>query len=536
MLHEPGGLPAHKAVGLTIEEAKMEILGSHGRSAHRWRIALIPVILVQLGWFLVVARHRLIDGDEGFYLMASKSIWEGKMPYRDFFFTQMPLLPLVYGLWFQIAGTTWIAARVLSALFTTILGTVMYVHVSKETGKWAAGLVTVVLFVSSTHVFAWMPIVKTYALSTLLLFLAYMTIARYSSTGSQRAFGLAGLLLGLSADVRLYFAGLFPVLILWILTAPEIRARWRAAAGFVAGFALAVLPNIYFFALDPDAYVFDNLGFHAVRSGAGFIGDLSGKLGTLYWLFGSRGSGNGVQFGILCIVCGLRFLFRYAASSRLATFSAVTMILISLLPTPSFTQYFCVSVPFLIVATVCSVCSLLERPLKGVYTPLVLAGASVLLLAFVATSITDVKRFLSNGEEVIGVPQPKLAANYKLDSVIAMSHKLDEYASPGEPVMSLWPGYLVQSKARPLPGFENNTARELMRTIGPERMSRYHIVPQSRIEAQLRAHIPRLVVVGNQESMNAEFDSASYEKMLLESGYRREYLLGNASLWIVRRP
>ena len=503
----------------------MEILGSPGPSAHKWRMALIPVVLVQLGWFLVVARHRLIDGDEGFYLMASKLIWQGQMPYRDFFFTQMPLLPVMYGLWFQIAGTSWIAARALSAFFTTILGTVMYVHVSKETGKWAAGVIAVLLLVSSTHVFAWMTIVKTYALSTLLLFLAYITITRHRSTGSQRAFGIAGLLLGLSADVRLYFAGLFPVLILWILTAPEIRARRRALVGFAAGFALAVLPNIYFFALDPSAYVFDNLGFRAASSGGGFIGDFSDKLDTLYWLFRTRGSGNGAQFGILCFLCGLGFLFRRPASARLATYIAVTLISISLLPAPSLTQYFCVAVPFLIVVAV--------EPLNGIRTPLAVAGASVLLLVFVAASIKDVQRFLSSGEDVIGVSRPRLAVNFRLDSVVAMSHRLDECASPGEPVMSLWPGYLVQSKTQPLPGFENNTARELTRTISSERMFRYHIVSPSRIEALLRAHIPRLVVVGNQESMSSEFDTASYERMLLESGYRRDYQLGTASLWIV---
>jgi hypothetical protein len=495
-------------------------------------MALMAVILVQLGWFLAIGRHRLIDGDEGFYLMASKLMWEGKMPYHDFFFTQMPLLPAVYGLWFQIAGTSWMAARALSALFTTTLGTAMYLHVSKETGRRAAG-VAAALFASSTQVFAWMPIAKTYALSTLLLFLAYITIARYSATGSHRTFWLAGVWLGLSADVRLYFAGLLPVLILWIATAPEIRARRRAAAGLAAGFALAVLPNIYFLALDPRAYVFDNLGYHAVRTGAGLIGDLGDKLETLYWLFAAHGGENGVQFGILCLVCVLRFVFRYTASARLATYIAVTMILISLLPAPSYTQYFSVTIPFLIVATVCSVFSLMEKPPKGIGTRLVLAGASVLLAAFVGTAIPDVTRFVSSGEDVVGVWRPELAVNYKLDSVIAMSHKLDEYASPGEPVMSLWPGYLVQSKAQPLPGFENNTARELMGRLSGEQMSRYHIVSQSQIGEQIRAHIPRLVMVGNQESMDEDFDAASYEKILLESGYRREYLQGDASLWII---
>ena len=205
--------------------------------------------------------------------MASRLVFEHKVPYRDFFFTQMPLLPYVYGLWMQVAGTTWIAARALSAFFTMLLGAAMYVHVCKETGRWTAGLVAVVLFVSSTYVFGWFPAVKTYALSSLLLFGAYAGIAGYSSRYPRMVFALGGLLLGLSVDARLYFAGLLPLLILWVFTSPEVRERRAALLWLLGGFALAVLPNLYLFALAPDAYVFGNIGLHSVRSGEGLIGD-----------------------------------------------------------------------------------------------------------------------------------------------------------------------------------------------------------------------------------------------------------------------
>jgi hypothetical protein len=46
--------------------------------------------------YFTASRLRLFDGDEGFYLLAAKSVWHGRVLYRDFFFTQMPLSPYLY--------------------------------------------------------------------------------------------------------------------------------------------------------------------------------------------------------------------------------------------------------------------------------------------------------------------------------------------------------------------------------------------------------------------------------------------------------
>ena len=37
-----------------------------------------------------------LNQDEGWYLYAANLVAEGKVPYRDFFYTQGPLLPFVY--------------------------------------------------------------------------------------------------------------------------------------------------------------------------------------------------------------------------------------------------------------------------------------------------------------------------------------------------------------------------------------------------------------------------------------------------------
>lgn len=44
---------------------------------------------VQLVVFSLIAAFRLVDGDEGYYLIASMRVLEGAVPYRDFFYPQM---------------------------------------------------------------------------------------------------------------------------------------------------------------------------------------------------------------------------------------------------------------------------------------------------------------------------------------------------------------------------------------------------------------------------------------------------------------
>ena len=72
---------------------------------------------------LVIAVANIVLGnlnlDEGWYLQAAANKAVGKMPYRDFFFTQAPLLPDVYGLLLPL----WAPAGVLGGrIVTAVIG------------------------------------------------------------------------------------------------------------------------------------------------------------------------------------------------------------------------------------------------------------------------------------------------------------------------------------------------------------------------------------------------------------------------------
>jgi hypothetical protein len=493
---------------------------------------LVPVLLLQLAVFLPVARYRLIDGDEGFYLMASRLVFEHRVPYRDFFFTQMPLLPYIYGLWMRAIGTSWVSARMLSGLLTALLGTLLYAQVRMETRKWSAGLFAVALFASSTLILAWFTIAKTFALSGLFVFCSCICLTRLPGAFPRATFLASGFLLGLAADVRLFLAGLIPIFFVWAYRDSRIRARGTELFCFLAGFAIAVVPNLYFLVLDPQAFLFGNLGWHEIRSNAGFVGNFGQKLLTLVELFSSGGSG--LEFTLL--ITSLILTTRMGVSrpaTRLALQLMLGLGLLSLLPTPTYIQYFCLCVPFLITAAVSSISDFLDSDKRDEKWRLVTVGCAGLVVLFFGSSIWDCRRYVITGERVNGIHGTERAINFRIDTVCDVSRGIDALAYDGERVMSLWPGYIFQSKTVPFPGLENNTGRERADALSPTQLSRYHILSRDEVDAQLRARLTRLFVLGNQESMHV--DAAPYEKMLVQYGYTRVRAIGDTSIWTTQR-
>ena len=55
------------------------------------------LVLLLSVWAAVVfnAWGRELNADEGFYLAASKATLQGELPYRDYAYTMMPLLPIL---------------------------------------------------------------------------------------------------------------------------------------------------------------------------------------------------------------------------------------------------------------------------------------------------------------------------------------------------------------------------------------------------------------------------------------------------------
>jgi Dolichyl-phosphate-mannose-protein mannosyltransferase len=494
------------------------------------KLLLIPLGSFLLVLFLALTRYRFIDADEGFYLLASRLVLLHKIPYLDFFYTQMPLLPYVYGSWMHFFGESWLTGRALSACLTATLGMLLYAHICTQTGKWAAGVIAALLFSCTTLIFAWLPIVKTFALSSVLLFACYMVASRFTAFSSKWSFGFSGFLLGLSIETRLYFAVLAPVLLLWIYRNVELRKKWTALLVFLGGLLIATVPSFYLLAIDPNAYLFNNVGYHAIRSDSGLIGGIGQKLAVVIEALITGPHGNGLQLGLLFLVSlSLVQKKRLAGPARLAFELAIVLAVVCLLPTPAYVQYFCVVVPFLLVATVCPLTSVLADPNGKRSTLLKTAICGASLSIYFAMVIGDYRKYFITGEGLNGIYFKKDPANWTLPAVRAVSGAVDEFANSGESVMSFWPGYIFESKAIPYPRFENDAGRTISATLTDSQLTKYHLVSRSIIEAEIAGRKPRIVVVGNQEYWHEH--QQPYVEALERSGYVVARIVGGASIY-----
>src|SRR2546429_6023532 len=213
-----------------------------------WLAVLLAAVFVPMSLF------GLVDGDEGTYLLVSRLVIEGQLPYHDFYYPQMFLLPYVYGGWMKLVGYSWYGARLLSAVFSIALGLLVYRQAARLAGARAWGVLAVVLFTFSSLAFGWYPLIKTFVFPSLLLFAAYAVL----SSASRWRWVASGALIGLATDCRVYLIAVVPAFILELyLTEEDPNRRLMQFARFAIGLALALLPNELFLLIDPRTFVLD---------------------------------------------------------------------------------------------------------------------------------------------------------------------------------------------------------------------------------------------------------------------------------------
>jgi hypothetical protein len=331
-------------------------------------------------------------------------------------------------------------------------------------------------------------------------------------------------------DTRSYVVGLLPILLWWIFRDPETRNGISRIRWFLGGFTVGILPCLYLLISSPDRFLFNNLGYHAIRSDSGLIGAWSKKLNIAFKvLFGTED--NGGQFSILsalsfAVILALRMR---RSAALLAFLIAFVLGFISIFPTPTYVQYFCLCVPFLIVAAVCGtsdyVASLRAPRPRWIA---VLAGVGV--LAFVASSGPSFWRHLVTGGGVIGIEGTYDAPNWTLDKVSAVSKAIDQLAAPNEEIASFWPGYIFASKANPYPGFENDSGWITTNKLRVDQRAKYHISASTDIVEGFASHTPRIAVLGNQA--NEASRVSEWARILRTNGYAAVRTIGDTSIFV----
>ena len=118
-----------------------------------------------------------VNQDEGWYLYAARLVGEGKVPYRDFFFTQGPVLPYIYSV-MPVHGL--LSGRIVTLAFSafSVLVAIAFARrlVSKESRNAVSIAVFAMLACNLYHMY-FTSIPKTYALGTLFVMSGFLLLS-----------------------------------------------------------------------------------------------------------------------------------------------------------------------------------------------------------------------------------------------------------------------------------------------------------------------------------------------------------------------
>lgn len=226
--------------------------------------------------FVVLAAFAVwfggLNQDEGWYLYAAQLVGEGKMLYRDFAFTQGPLLPKFYSsfAWVWANGRGLLGARIFTmglGLVGVLLAAGLARRLADRRSAIAACLVAFLLLGCNLYHLYYTAIPKTYALAQLWVMIGFFLLAA-GLIGQRRAFLIgAGLALGFAAGTRLSLGILLVVCGVGLLV--QFKRQGGSFLWFGLGGALALALVYGPFLLDAGARggLFAAQRYHLARGG-----------------------------------------------------------------------------------------------------------------------------------------------------------------------------------------------------------------------------------------------------------------------------
>jgi hypothetical protein len=210
-----------------------------------------------------------LNQDEGWYLYAANLVADGQMPYRDFFYTQAPLMPIVYSA-FAWIWDAWglLGARVFT-LAIGLSGIVFLVALARRLAsperRTLVTLLAAILLCGNIYHLYFLAIPKTYALASFFVAMGFYLLSFEGALLSAAS----GVCIAFAFATRISMVALLPIVAMGLLLcrAESARARldwlWFGLGATVAA-AIVFGPFLHGTALSG---LLAAQGYHASRGG-----------------------------------------------------------------------------------------------------------------------------------------------------------------------------------------------------------------------------------------------------------------------------
>ncbi len=220
-----------------------------------------------------------LNQDEGWYLYTARLLAGGQVPYRDFAYTQGPVMAGVYALVDPLVARFGLLA---GRIFTGLLGLGAISAGAALAGRlapagWKPFAIISCVFLTGINVYQgyYFTVVKTYSLAALFLMTGLLFFVRAARTGGIGAAIGAGLLLALASGVRISTGiVLVPCGLYLVFTYKRLgHAAWLSFG--LAGILTLVGLFLPFYLVAHEGWLFGMFEYHSQRQAAE---------GLMHWL------------------------------------------------------------------------------------------------------------------------------------------------------------------------------------------------------------------------------------------------------------
>lgn len=233
---------------------------SRGRAIAFWLIgAVVACTYTMVAVFHV--KFGAMNVDEGFYAAATRAAWQGEMPYRDFGFTQPPLVAYANAPLLAATGFGLFQQRAVNGLWAALAVSLSAWLVFRRGGR-ASALLLIALFALAPPWMYFIHLGKTYAVTSFIA-IAATAIFLLAPSGPKKICALSALA-AIGIGCRLPAAPFFGIL--WLANLfeagrPHLRQIGLAVAALAISAAIVFLP---FYLVAPERFVFWVFDFHRI--------------------------------------------------------------------------------------------------------------------------------------------------------------------------------------------------------------------------------------------------------------------------------
>lgn len=467
-------------------------------------IYILPVFY----FFRWLGSERLIARDEGFYTIAARLLTEGHTAYTDFFFPQGTVSITFLAYFFKFYGPTWDTARFYAAFFSTATAACLWFYATRHFGR-ATGVFCAALFTTCTIIIVWLPTAQTYPIAAFFMLFACVLTCVATDRNSYILFIAAGITIGLAGLARFYLLLLLIPAIAVVSLSGNLQKR-KAILFILGGFCIPMFVFLISGLTDPQAVWFNLVGYHLLRSDLSFLEAVPQKMKILGIVTGILPTAKFTvnQLPYLIWTAGILTLLRFLLLRSISPwhFFVAFMIAVSLFPTPTYVEYFCLVAPLIILAIgddLSTLYKLKECPVRKV---LLFSIPAVIFIVFYARSLrTDITRYTQSGSGVIGIYNQEKASIWNIEYTKAISQKINLVSKNQKPAFAFWPGYLLETIHTPLRGFENHFGIRIADKVTQYEQQRYNLGSAATLVEAIKQKSVPLVILDPVQTDQAVF-------------------------------